>query len=50
VPRRAGDVPALVADPERVAEAWGWRTSRGLDEMCRDAWQFQRLNPQGYGD
>jgi UDP-glucose 4-epimerase len=46
--RRPGDVAALVADPGKVRRAWGWRATRDLREMCRDAWHFQRLNPAGY--
>nr|WP_307873736.1 MULTISPECIES: UDP-glucose 4-epimerase GalE [unclassified Frankia] len=48
VARRDGDVAALYADPSYAAETLDWRASRGLDEMCRDAWEFQRLNPGGY--
>jgi UDP-glucose 4-epimerase len=47
-PRRPGDVDATVADPERIASEWGWRTSRDLAMMCQDAWRFQELNPNGY--
>ncbi|MFE9775358.1 UDP-glucose 4-epimerase GalE [Streptomyces sp. NPDC005931] len=46
--RRPGDVPELVADANAVARAWGWRPARNLAAMCRDAWRFQRLNPDGY--
>ncbi|WP_406260095.1 UDP-glucose 4-epimerase GalE [Streptomyces nigra] len=49
-PRRPGDVAELVADAGAVARAWGWRPTRGLDDMCRDAWRFQQLNPYGYGE
>ncbi|PZT71393.1 UDP-glucose 4-epimerase GalE [Streptomyces sp. SW4] len=45
VGRRAGDVPELVADAGAVARAWGWRPTRDLSAMCRDAWHFQQLNP-----
>ncbi|QNS07895.1 UDP-glucose 4-epimerase GalE [Streptomyces xanthii] len=45
--RRAGDVAALVADAGAVARAWGWRPTRDLADMCRDAWRFQQLNPDG---
>ena len=48
VARREGDVDTLIADPRRVAEAWGWRTTRDLGQMCADAWRFQRNNPAGY--
>ncbi|MFF7449771.1 MULTISPECIES: UDP-glucose 4-epimerase GalE [unclassified Streptomyces] len=47
-PRRPGDVAELVADPAKVAAAWGWTARRDVAAMCRDAWRFQRLNPNGY--
>lgn len=47
-PRRRGDVAELVADASAVERAWGWRPTRDLADVCRDAWRFQRLNPQGY--
>jgi UDP-glucose 4-epimerase len=46
--RKPGDVATLVADPSRVEKLWGWRASRDLQTMCRDAWRFQRLHPGGY--
>jgi len=48
VGRRPGDVDELVADSSLAEEKWAWRASRGLGEMCRDAWNFQRVNPYGY--
>ena len=47
-PRRAGDVPELVADPAEVHRRWGWAPRYALAEMCRDAWHFQVMNPHGY--
>ena len=49
-PRRAGDVAACWADPGRAREELGWTASRGLDEMCADAWRWQAANPHGYPD
>ncbi len=49
-PRRPGDVTELVVDSTAVRQAWGWRPTRTLDELCRDAWRFQRLSPNGYAD
>lgn len=50
VERRQGDVARLVADPGAAARKWGWRTTRNLAAMCRDAWRFQLLNPAGFDD
>jgi UDP-glucose 4-epimerase len=47
-PRRPGDVPALVADATQARRRWGWEPRFDLADMCRDAWNFQRLNPDGY--
>jgi len=49
VPRRDGDAASTVADPRLAAERLGWRTQRGLADMCRDGWCWQQANPQGYG-
>jgi len=50
VARRAGDVAELVADPTSAHELLGWSARRDVTDMCRDAWEFQRLNPNGYDD
>jgi UDP-glucose 4-epimerase len=47
-PRRAGDVPQLVADASRAHDLWGWAPRLTLADMCRDAWCFQQKNPNGY--
>jgi UDP-glucose 4-epimerase len=46
--RRPGDVPAVYADPSLAERELGWKAERGLEDMCRDAWNFQQKNPQGY--
>lgn len=45
---RPGDVAAMVADPTKANLDLGWRTTRTLDEACRDAWAWQSQNPNGY--
>ena len=47
-PRRAGDVPLYYADPSLAASLLGWKARYGLDEMCRDYWNWQSSNPNGY--
>ncbi|MBU3004200.1 UDP-glucose 4-epimerase GalE [Paraglaciecola arctica] len=48
VPRREGDVASCYADPKTASEALGWTATRGLAEMCRDSWNWQANNPNGY--
>ncbi|WP_436775207.1 UDP-glucose 4-epimerase GalE [Yinghuangia sp. YIM S09857] len=48
--RRPGDVATLVADAHAVRNAWGRHATRGIADMCRDAWTFQQRNPRGYAD
>lgn len=47
-PRRAGDIATCYADPHKAELDLGWKAQRGLDEMMRDAWRWQMLNPDGY--
>ncbi|KAK9900565.1 UDP-glucose 4-epimerase [Cystobasidium minutum MCA 4210] len=46
--RRTGDVPDLTADPALAEKELGFKASRSLDEMCRDQWNWQSKNPDGY--
>ncbi|MFF9132673.1 UDP-glucose 4-epimerase GalE [Streptomyces sp. NPDC014806] len=45
VPRRPGDTARRVADAGAVGRAWNWRPRHGLDDVCRDAWRFQHMQP-----
>jgi len=45
-PRREGDPPSLVADPQRALEGLGWRATRSdLDRIVSDAWRFVQQHP-----
>jgi UDP-glucose 4-epimerase len=48
VDRRPGDVAAVYADPARAQALLGWRAELDVDDMCRDAWRWQSMNPAGY--
>ena len=48
VGRRPGDVAEVYADPRRADTLLGWRAERDIDAMCRDAWRWQSMNPNGY--
>lgn len=50
VPRRAGDVAEVYADPSLAQALLGWRAEHDIDAMCRDAWRWQSRNPRGYDD
>ena len=47
-PRRAGDIAAYWADPSLARRALGWRAELTLEDMCRDGWRWQSMNPNGY--
>lgn len=32
-----------------IEQLLGWKARFGLEDMCRDAWRWQSMNPQGYG-
>ncbi|VDC04267.1 unnamed protein product [Peniophora sp. CBMAI 1063] len=46
--RRRGDVPDLTADPSLAEKELGFKTEYDLEAMCRDLWNWQTKNPQGY--
>jgi UDP-glucose 4-epimerase len=45
-PRRPGDIAACWADPSRAARDLKWLATRGLDQMCADAWRFEQYTNQ----
>jgi len=48
--RRPGDIGTCYADPAKSAEKLGWKAEKTLSDMCRDAWNWQKKNPMGYGE
>ena len=48
VARRPGDVAACYADPSKAKTELGWCAEKGLEEMCKDSWNWQSGNPNGY--
>ena len=46
--RRAGDIDKCFADPSYAKKVIGWQAQNGIDEMCQDAWRWQKMNPNGY--
>ena len=46
--RRCGDVPYLVADNFFLKSKFNIFPKRNIEDMCRDAWRWRLLNPNGY--
>ena len=44
------DVAEVYADPQLAEQLLGWRAELDVDAMCRDAWRWQSMNPNGYRD
>ena len=47
-PRRPGDVTSNYADCTKARELMGWEAKFDIDDMCRDSWNWQSKNPNGY--
>lgn len=50
MPRRPGDIAECYADPSLAEKVLGFKATKNIDDMCRDAMHWQTLNPDGYGD
>ena len=48
--RRPGDIATCYADPGKSMAMLGWKAEKTLEDMCRDSWNWQSQNPQGYGE
>ena len=49
-PRRPGDIATCYADASKAERELGWKAERGIEEMCEDAWRWQSMNPDGFGE
>ena len=50
VERRPGDLATCYADPAKSAEKLGWKAEKNLQDMCRDSWRWQSMNPKGFDE
>ncbi len=46
--RRPGDLASTFSDPSKSEVVLGWKAKRSVEEMCRDTWNWQKNNPNGY--
>ncbi len=47
-PRRPGDIATCYCNPAKAKAELGWEAKFGIEEMCRDSWNWQKQNPNGY--
>uniref|UniRef100_A0A915LXT4 UDP-glucose 4-epimerase n=1 Tax=Meloidogyne javanica TaxID=6303 RepID=A0A915LXT4_MELJA len=45
---RPGDLAILYCDPSLALKKLGWKAEYGIDEMCRDTWNWCVKNPDGF--
>ena len=48
VARRDGDIASCYADPTLAKNELNWQANKNLEDMVRDAWNWQSKNPDGY--
>ena len=46
--RRVGDNAIVIADNSLAKSILNWKPKRNLEDMCRDGWNWQLNNPNGY--
>ncbi len=46
--RRTGDIAISLADNQLAKDKLNWAPIRSLDQMCRDGWNWQKANMNGY--
>ena len=46
-PRRPGDIATCYCNPAKAKAELGWEAQYGIEDMCRDSWNFQKNNPNG---
>ena len=47
-PRRGGDIAANWCDASKAERMLGWKAQYDIDDMCRDSWNWQSHNPNGF--
>lgn len=46
--RRPGDISTSYCDPSRAERELKWKAKKGIEQMCRDSYNWQSKNPKGY--
>jgi len=48
--RRLGDLPEFYANPQKAFNELNWKTGKTIQDMCKDSWNWQSKNPNGYNE
>ena len=40
----------MYSSPEKAKRELGWEAEYGIEEMCRDSWNWQKKTPNGYNE
>lgn len=47
-PRRPGDIGTCYSVSQLAQDEIGWKAEYDIEDMCRDSWNWQKNNPNGY--
>lgn len=47
-PRRPGDIATCYANVDLAKKELHFEAKRTVEDMCRDTWNWQKNNPNGY--
>ena len=47
-PRREGDIAMCYANPKKANEELNWYAKYSIEDMCKDTWNWQTKNKNGY--
>ncbi|MEZ9198426.1 UDP-glucose 4-epimerase GalE [Shewanella sp. 10N.286.54.B9] len=50
VARRAGDIAACYANPDKAQTELNWQATHTIDDMAQSSWHWQSSNPNGYSN
>lgn len=48
VERRPGDIATCYANADKALDELNWKTEKNIEDMCRDTWNWQSKNPNGF--
>jgi UDP-glucose 4-epimerase len=46
--RRPGDIALYYCDASKAKAELGWEAEKDVFDMCRDSWNWQKNNPNGF--